>query len=433
VYQVRTVVLASGERLPILLSSGTPLFFPTAFTLSVHRTSGRAANTIERCLRSIAAMFVACERRDIDVDERVQSGRFLEISELDRLAADLRVRISCGTDGAFRGATETNSARPKVVQLEKYRMGSGCSAGGRLVAPATAATRLRYALKYLSWLSRRRLGELSESAPDYDRYATRRDLFLGDLEERISECPAGSEGREGMSHEEEADLLSTARAITHPTSWIERAAAARNELLVLWLLRLGLRSGELLAVRIGDIDFRATTVAIVRRPDAADDPRRKQPLVKTRGRILPLDSPTPARVPHPESLPEKTQDYVLSIRRRIPGATRHPFLFVDVQTGRPLTQSALAKVFRTFRQRAPLLPRTLTPHVLRHTWNDRFSELMDENRTPPEEEERLREYLQGWKPGSGSASFYTRRHTRERAIRALIDLQQRVLRDDDDV
>jgi len=45
------------------------------------------------------------------------------------------------------------------------------------------------------------------------------------------------------------------------------------------------------------------------------------------------------------------------------------------------------------------------------TWNNRFSEFMDESvdSPKPEEQEMERAYLQGWKPNSGTAAIYTRR------------------------
>lgn len=60
----------------------------------------------------------------------------------------------------------------------------------------------------------------------------------------------------------------------------------RNNLIFLFLHCFGLRAGELLNLRIGDIDFSESTIAIRRRANDKTDPRVYQPLVKTCERKL---------------------------------------------------------------------------------------------------------------------------------------------------
>ncbi|MCS5874321.1 hypothetical protein LN650_28825 [Klebsiella pneumoniae subsp. pneumoniae] len=62
----------------------------------------------------------------------------------------------------------------------------------------------------------------------------------------------------------------------------------RNNLIFL-LHCFGLRAGELLNLRIGDIDFAESTIAIRRRANDKTDPRVYQPLVKTCERKLIAD------------------------------------------------------------------------------------------------------------------------------------------------
>jgi integrase len=68
----------------------------------------------------------------------------------------------------------------------------------------------------------------------------------------------------------------------------------------------------------------------------------------------------------------------------------------------------------------------LTGHKLRHTWNRKFSELMDSMDNSPSEErqEQIRSYLMGWKPGSGSAAHYNKRFRQEQANKAALALQE---------
>ncbi|PHM54150.1 site-specific integrase [Xenorhabdus hominickii] len=60
----------------------------------------------------------------------------------------------------------------------------------------------------------------------------------------------------------------------------------RNAAIIALLHYLGIRRGELLNLRIDDIDFVANEIRIVRRTDSFVDHRVYQPLVKTEERIL---------------------------------------------------------------------------------------------------------------------------------------------------
>ena len=94
-----------------------------------------------------------------------------------------------------------------------------------------------------------------------------------------------------------------------------------------------------------------------------------------------------------------------------------------------MSRSAFIKVINLLSDAAPELAE-LHGHELRHTWNNRFSEFMDASDDPPqpEEQEKERSYLQGWKPDSGTAATYTRRFTREKAIKASLKLQEGMTR-----
>jgi integrase len=232
---------------------------------------------------------------------------------------------------------------------------------------------------------------------------------------------ASSAEREGIAPDVRIKLHEATRPDSADNPWKERHSRKRNALMVDWLYHLGVRRGELLSVRVSDVDFRRSIVAIMRRPDDAGDPRRNQPTVKTRARELPI-SP---------GLLEATRDYVINVRASLPKARRHEFLFVASDTGAPLSMSALAKVFAVLRAKVPQLPDDLTPHVLRHTWNDRFSEEMDQRKVEEATERKARSYLMGWSETSGTAATYTRRHVREKAKRVSLELQERLMKRDE--
>ena len=96
-------------------------------------------------------------------------------------------------------------------------------------------------------------------------------------------------------------------------------------------------------------------------------------------------------------------------------------------TGQPISLPALNKIFKVLRIKCPNLPDSLCPHVMRHTWNDRFSEEMDKRQTQEESEKKWRSYLMGWSETSGTAATYTRRHTRKKAQKVSLAMQEKMM------
>jgi integrase len=222
--------------------------------------------------------------------------------------------------------------------------------------------------------------------------------------------------RQGISHEEFDRLLDVIRIDSPDNPWQGAHNKVRNGLMVRWYSLTGVRRSELIAIKISDINFQKNEVLIARRADSPDDPREQQPLVKTADRLIPL---------HPE-LAKATHDYILSLRRRQGSARRHPFLFVASRTGEPISVSAVNLFFQVLRQVSGI-PSNLTPHVLRHTWNDHFSELSDRLGYSDETERKMRSRAMGWSENSDTAKKYTRRFVRSKSREAMLSLQEKML------
>ncbi|EAQ6102742.1 site-specific integrase, partial [Salmonella enterica] len=193
----------------------------------------------------------------------------------------------------------------------------------------------------------------------------------------------------------------------------------RNQLLIIMLYELGIRCGELLNVRISDIDFRKNRLRIERRADEKSDPRIKQPLVKTLDRTLPLS----------KYLIGKLYNYIFNRRSLAMG--KSDYLFVSCKPGsnqgNPLSISGYHKVISQLAMSDPLL-KGLKGHQFRHTWNYNFSKLMDSQnpKISEREQEIMREYLMGWKRGSGTAAVYNKRFIKEKANEASVKLQEQL-------
>lgn len=412
-YAVKTIVLSSGERLPVLmaLATGAPLFEPSVYVVSEIRATNRASNTIDQVLRSIMVLQLFLDSSQIDIEQRFREGSVFRLSELDELVRHCRRPVA--------DQLKCNSITPPHKSVRR-----GAAESMRLVqrqfAPTevaghTAANRIRVIRDYLDWLVRYRMARHHSRAAEGERlwseWASCKDALDARLPRHKGRNTIGQ--REGLQPEVAERLLS----VTSPTSpenpWKGEGTSIRNALLVRWFYELGLRRGELLNVKIPDINFQSEELIVVRRADDPEDPRKDQPLVKTRDRKIPL-SPGLCRLTH---------EYITSTRRSTEGARLHPFLFIAMGTGAPLSLSAVNAVFAKLRNAFSGEFDAVTPHVLRHTWNDRFSDVMDNAKVSEAEEEGMRSFLMGWSPTSKTSVNYTRRHVRLKAQQVSLEMQ----------
>ncbi|WP_369937284.1 tyrosine-type recombinase/integrase [Xanthomonas tesorieronis] len=415
-FRVRIVVFASGERFPVLLDEhGCPLFRPTIFALTQVRGRNLSTNTISNVLRAVVVLelFLAAQR--IDIDSRLQYGELLSVAEVEGLIRSSRQPL------AELGSKTAVSRIHKKTQIQAVETVRGRSARQQLkeVAPQVASTRLLYIRGYLAWLADDRRSQHGLSNEFLVRFQSATEITLRALDSRMRFSAVAGVGveREGLSDSQVQELLRVTDPSCTDNPWRDEHTRHRNALLVRWLLNLGLRIGEALGVRNSDIDSRLGEVTIHRRADDPEDPRRNQPQAKTRARILQLQ----------KDLLAQTNAYILDHRSGLPMSKTHGFLFAASRSGKPLTVAAAEKVFEVLRTACPDLPKDLSPHLLRHTWNDMFSRQMDSANVPSAEEQKYRSYLMGWSPTSDHASVYTRRHIRKKAREASIAMQERVV------
>jgi integrase len=423
-YLVKTVVAANGERLPVLMGpDGLPLFEPTLFALTEIRAKNRAANTIGNCLRGILVFYLFLDLNGINLRGRLTEGRLLSMGEIEDLVRLCRLPIEKIVSAS--SPDDTASVPSQIVSMEKYRQ-RVTTEFIREIVPAFAATRLRCIRDYLKWLVSDRSSRVGVGSDRGTALDVAGRFVVGAIDARL---PVGDNRgylgeREALAPDSVKELLHVIDPDSADNPWQDEHSRFRNELIILWLYYLGVRRGELLGVRISDIDFRKGSVLIARRADDPTDPRRDQPNVKTRAREIPLS----------QLLQDKTGAYIVKYRSVLQAARKHDFLLVASDSGAPLSIPSFAKIFNVLRAKCSSLPRNLFAHLLRHTWNDRFSEEMDKRGVGEETEKKTRSYLMGWSETSGTAATYTRRHVRKKAQEASLKMQADMAqkgRDDD--
>lgn len=411
-YVAKRIRFRNGERLSVLtVANGLPVHEVTLY-LDSFRRRGRAANTIHFACCTLALLYRALDRAEIDLMGRLSSGSFLTGPELTRIASLTQLQMTdadehCKHEGKSR-ATAINVARiplrlnPKQAQLVPVDVG-------------TQASRIRYMADFLGFIT----GYVAPSLSPERRTRLEKDSAQA-LSAFRAQIPAVSRraklnARIGLTHKEQELLLTAVHPESSLNPWARGFVRRRNWLIVLLLLATGMRKGELLGLQVGDINPSEPKLRIIRRADAIEDARRVQPNTKTRDREIEV-SPAIMRT---------LWEHINVDRRSIPAARKIPQVFVSDE-GKALSGSSIDKAFRQLRSACPALSTRLTSHVMRHTWNERFSEQADAMGLTDVEEQQARNQQQGWSDNSASAATYTRRHTAKKGNEISLLLQERL-------
>ncbi|WP_309468639.1 tyrosine-type recombinase/integrase [Comamonas sp.] len=345
----------------------------------------------------------------IDLIARLRAGHFLTDRELARLADAAQYDMRDQTQDAHQETTA------QVVNLKSVRMRRRKTTQPEIEAVGNGyqASRIRYMAGYLEFLAGYYAAALPR--PQRQQLLIESEAALTAFKAQIPKVSkrATLGAREGLSKEDQDRLIQ----VVHPDSpnnpWKHGFVRRRNWVMVMTLLATGMRGGELLGLQVKDLNAQLSKLGVLRRADAPEDPRPTPVNTKTNDRELEL---RPA-------IMKALVAYINEDRNRIRAARRFPQVFV-AQNGRPLSRRSLEKLFQQLRAACPGLPVELTSHVLRYTWNDRFSEEADRMGLSEVAESRARNEQQGWSENSESARIYTRRHTRRKGRELALKLQE---------
>lgn len=397
-----------GERWAMLLDgNGMPLFYPTLYNTTKLRNAGKSTSTQELHLTAIKILHEFCYSQDINLTERIRSKNFLTTGELDGLSDACRRKK--------RGIKKS-----RVVSLKK-----GYTPPMVKVGSTTHYTYLRCIATYLKWLCEILLGT--------ERFTAEADRAVEALVEGVrargvtNASRAGDDDTlRGMTQSQETKLFQILQPGSDMNPFTDAGVQVRNYVLVKLTALTGARGGEILNARTGDIDWEARTLSIVRRADSKQDPRRKQPRAKTNQRILPLTQETLAEI----------RTYIVHVRKHIPNAAAHSYLFVTHKSGptqgQPISLSSHQALFATIRHTYPDLD--ISAHDLRHRWNWRYSETMQHQQNIGfTEAEQLRNILAGWRPGSKTGQRYNKAYIQKRAYEAMLAVAEQREREMEDL
>lgn len=281
-FVAQRIVFRNGERHSLLLRvDGLPVHEVTLY-LGKYRNKGRAANTIHFVCSCLVLLYRELHAAHVDLLERLAKGQFLTTPELDRLVSAARYWFK---------DLEEEPANAKTNVIDIRRIGirrSQKQAERHPVDVQTYASRLRYIADYLSYISR----YVAATLPRGERQNLNADTAhaLTVFREHIPEVSKRAKlgARVGLSVEEQGRVLAVVNPDSPDNPWVRGFVRRRNWLIVLILLASGMRRGELLGIQIGDIHPKLPKLNIVRRADAAEDRRVRQPNTKTSDRTVEL-------------------------------------------------------------------------------------------------------------------------------------------------
>lgn len=410
-YKLKSWVMSNGERYCALVAqeSGLPIFYPMLYVTTQVRNRSLSHAAMEQTHCALAVLLNFCEEKSIGLENRLIKRIFFTPAECDS------IRDYCKNN--FRPKKSTQQT---IVVPIKYNKKSGQIEPRKTVAKHTLSTRLTHIAHYTAWLAQllnqHRLDEYTVNS-----IRAMESCFLA-LRPTNRQRHQGLEEQRGLCKEQERELMQIIRPGDKRNPFHEEKVQIRNQLIIVMMRHLGIRSGELLNIRIEDIDFRRNEILIKRRADQIDDPRKRQPLVKTLARRLLMD-------PH---LAELIRNYIVQVRRLTKNARRHPYLLITHKAGptlgAPMSRANFNSVIRSIALSSEILE-NFSSHDLRHTWNERFSEWMDTKDHPEshEEQEKIRENWMGWREGSGTAAIYNKRFAQQKALDAGLALQKSLI------
>jgi len=405
---------------------GLPLFFPTLFATARLRNAGAAVNTIRNKLADIQVLIRWEQMNGRDLIAEFAQGKFPSLSDI----ISIRDFAKLNMRGLPKSASVRQSASAAVIVDFLEAKISKVSADPT-VNPQQHYNRISTIADYL---------EFAASIVTQHRNSA-------DVAQQISLMSKSFRQHRprGLSKQlqDDADLRSPPSEVVEqfikvgaensPQNPFRSADVRLRNAIIFGLLRYtGMRRGELLSLRVDQLDLgHEPRVWVRRNQDDKYDSRRYQPASKTRERPLPI----------PDALAEQIERYILQVRAKIPPARKHPYLLVTHQKGeawgKPLSLSSLGSlVFARMHAVDPAFAQ-IHPHAFRHHFNYELSVSIDAINAAVQSgvadlpgstsisegvEMDVRAFLNGHRNRASSAA-YNRRHIREKAGEAVLKVQ----------
>lgn len=386
--------VASDKHPMVLLidENRIPLFYPNIYAMTKYRTLGHSVSTTEKVLRCIGVAHLWASLNKITLEESILTFDFLTIEQLQDLAFFLRLKRSHQDQIVFKKDGQQSLNSKKISQeIENLIYIRPLNQETKNTTSAEeGAFQIKTIFNYFKFLLQRSKHRLNKNK--FHDIEQRLNYFCS-LAPKVSN-KGDQDAPEGLSFNERNSLIEIINPEHPDNPFKNEFFKHRNQLIYEIMLSTGMRRSELRFLKIEDINYSTHTINIR--------------VSKTVQREVKCSSKTC----------EYFHNYLTRYLSKIPfNRRKHGYLFTT-ETGKHLSNDAINLMFRTLRHHAKVTT-CLTPHTMRRTWNDVFSEMVDsmpENRRPDKEtEKQIRNRLMGWSSISEMSNRYARRSIRVKA------------------
>ncbi|HCK93899.1 MAG TPA: integrase, partial [Gammaproteobacteria bacterium] len=289
------------------------------------------------------------------------------------------------------------------------------------VSPNTYNQRLTTVRQFLCWHLDVLISQQPYTSKQYEYLRERKSYILRLLDNAfIASPPQNKSIQKGLNDNEAQKLITILEPNSEHNFGRDKAVQFRNYISVAIMLYCGLRPGELLSLKVEDIELGAiSSIKVERRPPDLKDTRKPRPRIKRNGRVIPIDN---------RQLCNALDEYIMVWREQLEEKSdKETDYLILSDEGIPLSQASITQFFQILRSRfASQLPENLTAKSLRHTFSSRLERTL---RQAGMDEQRRREALAFLRGDSSlnSQDAYIAQEIEEEAVKSLKKYQQKLL------
>ncbi|MFP2508037.1 tyrosine-type recombinase/integrase [Buttiauxella gaviniae] len=430
----------SGESYSILLGDDLlPMYYPNLFVTLNHRNHSDMSNTCYKEFEHIKLLYEITRALNINFEERCKSGSFLERHEIEKIAklAKYKNSIFRHADSIF--LTMNNKRNLPLLNKKENARFSNEINSQIIVSSKTHYNRLTTFYNYIGWLECFLFPMMKTSANNIfktlrpkcrerlnivDNSAVRVISILnGDIASNLSHVSNYNDNYRTLTQKQIAQILEAVHPESNKNPWKRMDVRYRNQLLIHLLYSTGMRRGEAIRLKVSDVGLSTATGRynlIVRVGEDLEDKRRNKPSAKTSGRRIPLH----------QTLYRMIEDYIIFHRSKASHAEKIPYIIIPQYPGvitNGYSGLSLVSVNKICHQISLVVGFTVYPHMFRHAWNDRYSELAESlvksGKSTEAKIESDRRKLMGWSSDSEMGGRYAKKYEDERAINTGLQLQ----------
>ncbi len=393
----------SGLPFPLVVRNGA---FPACLYLNAYlngnhnsplskgpSTQAPAFNTLKKYADELKFLYCHFTINNIDLVDRVSCGVFLSVSEIDDF-----VRVAKLPFNAVK-----NAERTKVVNITDRRIQKAIYATHNsppLVSTHTFKQRLIRLRSYIEHLYICHHYDKSSSAEtiSIDNKLRAFQLYINKYisDTRTDSVKTRDPFDSVLPTNKFLDLLTVIQVSSEKNPF--KSSKLRNQLMIQILIETGVRIGAVLKLKVSDLieDWNNPRFLLTRTPNDSTDRRRNPAKNKTKALSVSIST----------ELLKKIQLYITTVRAKYDRSNQHDFIFISekgVSSGKPITYEQFYKVIVKFGKSIDL---KLHPHLLRHKWNEIFTDKAEKAGYGQDKIEDMRKYCMGWVQNSKMAQTY---------------------------